>query len=216
MPEYPHRIRLRGPWDVVPLDGSTPRHMTMPGRLADAGLVGFSGWVKLIRRFGFPGRLDAFERVHLLCDGFEGIATVSVNGTMIGEQFERRFAFEITSLLEPRNQLEVALDAANDQAGLWGETAMEVRCQAWLEDLAISREGGLWLMGRAVGVSDVPLDLYAIVDGKQSLYRMVKPSAEGTPFREPLEHDGVAAKVELVHVSTAWWTQQIAMFSGEP
>ena len=216
MPEYPHRIRLRGPWDVVPLDGSGPCHMTMPGRLADAGLVGFAGQVRLIRRFGFPGRIDDFERVHLICDGFDGVANVSVNGRTLGERLEGRFAFEVTALLESRNQLEVLLEAANDQAGLWGETAMEVRCRAWLEDLAISRESGLWLTGRVVGTSDMPLELYAIVDGKHSLYRTVTPSAEGTPFREPLEHDGVAAKVELVHVSTAWWTQEMLLAPLSP
>jgi hypothetical protein len=185
--------------------------MTMPGRLAEAGLLGFSGKVKLIRRFGFPGRIDDFERVHLICDGFDGVATVLVNGTTLGERIKRRFAFDATKLLQPRNQLEVVLEAANDQAGLWGETAMEVRCQAWLEDLAISRDGGLWLTGRVVGTSDVPLDLYALVDGKHALYRTIMPSPEGVSFRELLERDGGEAKVELVHISTAWWTQHVSI-----
>jgi len=214
MPQYPHRIRLRGPWDVVPPNGLPPRHITMPGRLIDARLAGFAGQVRLIRRFGFPGRLDDFERVWLRCDGFDGTATITVNDVSLGTNVRDRFAYDITSLLHPRNQLEVLLDAADDQAGLWGEVAMEVRCTAWLEDANIREENDTrWITGRVVGESPSPLDLYGIVDGQQAFYRSIQPTAKGAEFREALPLSGNVAKVELVHVSTPWWTQELAMSS---
>lgn len=215
MPSYPHRIRLRGPWDVVPLPESAslpPRHAKMPCRLADAGLAGYAGKVRLLRRFGFPGRIDSFERVWLVCDGFDGVARVALNDASLADNVRSRFAFEVTPLLQLRNQLEIDLEAANDQAGLRGEVALEIRCQAWLEDVAIERsEGSLFLSGRIVGECDRPLELYAIVDGKQALYRTLMPSAEGTSFRERLEFDGAKATVELVEVSTPWWTKEISI-----
>src|SRR5262245_97069 len=64
---YPHRIRLRGPWECQPLapDGPPPRRVTLPCRWADGGLGDFRGPVRFRRRFGYPGRLDAHERVWL-------------------------------------------------------------------------------------------------------------------------------------------------------
>ena len=70
---YPHRIRLRGPWDCEPLarlapgasDGALPPpgRMTLPCRWAEGGLTDFAGRVRFRRRFGYPGRIDAHERV---------------------------------------------------------------------------------------------------------------------------------------------------------
>src|SRR5262245_40687441 len=46
---YPHRIRLRGPWEYKPVSGPdplpAPGRMTMPCRWKDQGLPGFSGKV---------------------------------------------------------------------------------------------------------------------------------------------------------------------------
>src|SRR5580704_13969401 len=107
---YPHRIRLRGPWDCEPLAWSPaaeglvlPRslRMTIPCRWADGGLAGFSGRVRFRRRFGYPGQIDPHERVWLTCAGVADSAEVSLNGTLLGRPVgdPGSFEYEITPLL---------------------------------------------------------------------------------------------------------------------
>src|SRR5690349_7428873 len=97
---YPHRIRLNGPWEVEPIarrvraadgtaqvvEGLLPpaRRMTMPCRWDEGGLGDFAGRVRFRRRFGYPGRIDPYERVWLTFDGVAGSADVSLNGQALG------------------------------------------------------------------------------------------------------------------------------------
>jgi hypothetical protein len=98
-----HRIRLRGAWEVVPLDGERVRHA---------------------RRFGRPRTQDAAETVWLVCESVPGAATVSLNGTRIGEAAAgQTFALDITGQLDVRN--EVTIDVMN--AAALGEVAIEIR-----------------------------------------------------------------------------------------
>ena len=113
---YPHRIRLRGPWQCEPLARSpddpgqaplpAPRVVTMPARWADAGLPDFAGRVRLRRRFGYPGRIDAHERVWLTFAGVEGQAAAVLNDQPLGG-FAGPAEFEVTRLLQKRNVLIV-------------------------------------------------------------------------------------------------------------
>src|SRR6266545_311884 len=98
--EYPHRIRLRGPWECEPLsrlvrlaDGSaqvvegalpSPRRMVLPCRWAEGGLLDFAGRVRFLRRFGYPGQIDSYERVWLTFAGVEGVAEVRLNDQFLG------------------------------------------------------------------------------------------------------------------------------------
>jgi len=128
---YPHRIRLRGPWEYEPVFGPAPLpapgRMTMPCRWRDQGLPGFSGTVRFRRHFGYPGRIDHFERVWLTFAGLTGNAEVRLNGQLLGPgKEEGPFEFEITSLLQNRNTLEVEV-AGPEDGGLWGEVALEIR-----------------------------------------------------------------------------------------
>jgi hypothetical protein len=89
-----HTIRLGEPWERTPLPDGHVRHR---------------------RCFGRPRTLDANERLWLVCDR---AMTVTVNGT----EFGRAERFDITGVLQPRN--EVAIDA--DGLGavvleVWGE-----------------------------------------------------------------------------------------------
>src|SRR5437588_9857690 len=60
---YPHRIRLRGPWQAEPLDPpGQPRRVTLPARLGECKLGEFRH-VRFRRRFGRPRLLDAQEHV---------------------------------------------------------------------------------------------------------------------------------------------------------
>jgi hypothetical protein len=127
---YPHRIRLRGPWEYEAVSGQNPLpppgRMTMPCRWRDGGLPGFAGTIRFRRHFGYPGRIDAFERVWLTFAGVAGTAAIHLNGQLLGSGREEPFEFEITSLLQKRNLLEVEIEGGED-GGLWGEVALEIR-----------------------------------------------------------------------------------------
>src|SRR4051794_25868944 len=67
---YPHRIRLRGPWECERIgispsspallpegEGSdSPWRVLMPCGWIDAGLDGYRGTAQFTRKFGYPGR----------------------------------------------------------------------------------------------------------------------------------------------------------------
>src|SRR6516165_12149416 len=107
---YPHRIRLRGPWEYEPLAHKVQRaggrievleqqlppagKMTLPCRWSEGGLPGFAGRVRFCRRFGLPRRLDAHERVWLTFAGVEASADVWLNGQLLGHLENARQPFE--------------------------------------------------------------------------------------------------------------------------
>src|SRR5438445_34011 len=147
---YPHRIRLRGPWECEPLaravkqaDGRTEMvadalptscRMTLPCRWAEGGLQGFSGRVRFRRRFGTPRQLDPHELVWLTFAGVDDTAHVSLNDRFLGRQEKAAepFEFEVTGSLRERNELVVDVEGPASSGGLWGEVALEVRCRAFL------------------------------------------------------------------------------------
>ena len=96
-----HRIRLRGAWDVSPLPDGRVRHA---------------------RRFGHPRTLDPGERAFLTCDSLPALATVSVNGTVVGHP-DGAFEIDITSAMQLRN--EVTIDIPDGAAV--GEVALVFR-----------------------------------------------------------------------------------------
>lgn len=191
---YPHRIRLRGPWECEPLrrDNETeeplprPFRMTMPCRWNEAGLPGFRGRVRFRRSFGYPGRLDAHERVWLTFAGVGGAAEAQLNNHPLG-RIATGSELEVTPLLRPRNELVVEVESTADQGGIWGEVALEVRCTAFLRDLrtsAILTGDGVQLRvsGQVAGTADRPLEVYVLVDRSVVGYQMVTAAAEGQPF----------------------------------
>src|SRR5579884_54655 len=190
---YPHRIRLRGPWECEPLRRSAPPappemggagggplpspfRMTMPCRWSEGGLPDFSGHVRFRRSFGYPGRIDAHERVWLTFAGIGGEAEVRLNDHLLGRiawtgetPVPPATEFEVTSLLRPRNELVVEIEGTEEQGGLWGEVALEIRCTAFLRDLRsfVALKGDtidLHVRGRVVGLSERPLELYLLRD----------------------------------------------------
>src|SRR5260370_41546953 len=126
---YPHTIRLRGPWEVEPVarmvrsaDGHVetlatpvpPRfRMTMPGRWDQGGLADFVGRLRFRRRFGYPGRIDAHERVWLTFAGVPGAAEAWLNDQTLGRHDgpAEPFEFEGTDLLNGRNELGGQVDS---------------------------------------------------------------------------------------------------------
>jgi hypothetical protein len=183
-PVYPHRIRLRGPWS--------------------AELV--SGGVRFRRRFGFPGRIDDFERVWLTFAGVPGAAEAWLNGVRLGPRPGGDFEHEITKLLRPRN--EVVVEVQGDSCGA---VALEIRRAAFLRGLhAEVTATELTVQGEAVGVSERPLELYVVCDRYSVAYEIVTPTPQGTPFRLtavlPAASPVVAVKVDLVDGATIWYT----------
>src|SRR5437870_9068133 len=141
---YPHRIRLRGPWECEPLarfgvtadgrketttaDLPASLRMTMPCRWSEGGLNDFAGRVRFRRHFGYPGRLDGNEQVWLTFAGVAGSADVWLNDKFLGRlEKARPFEFDVTKLLGDRNDLRVEVEGEAETGGLWGEVAMEIR-----------------------------------------------------------------------------------------
>jgi hypothetical protein len=199
---YPHRIRLRGPWDCEPLG-----RVTMPCRWD------FAGRVRCRRRFGYPGRIDDYERVWLTFAGVKGTTKVWLNGQLLGRhEGPWPFELEVTRLLRPRNQLVVEVETPEGGGGLWGDVALEVRCTAFLRDVRvwITPEGrpDLHAAGNVVGTAERPLDLYVIRQRSTVAHAPVEATPQGRPFH--LVAEGVAAdesdvRVELVNGAVVWY-----------
>jgi hypothetical protein len=213
---YPHRIRLRGPWDCEPLAAAAaPRRVTMPCRWGEAGLVDFGGRVRCRRRFGYPGRIDPHERIWLTLEGAADRVELWLNGTALGRHSgERPLEFEVTALLGSRNELVVDVEGPADRGGLWGEVALEVRCRAYLRGVRAWLAGAteLRVAGEVVGDADGPLELYLIYERRTVAYAPAAADPAGVPFHLAGEVPAVVAgqagpvKVDLVNGATVWYT----------
>jgi hypothetical protein len=168
----------------------------MPASYAEIGLGEFAGGVRFRRRFGYPSRIDPHEIVWLTFTGVEGRASILLNGQPLATAAEsgEPLEFPITSLLRPRNELIVDIEASGAQSGLWGEVALEVRCTAYLRSVDVEwADDCLTVHGEVVGFAEGPLELYALVDGRTVVYSPVTAGPEGQPFRfvsEPIAATG--------------------------
>lgn len=193
---YPHRIRLRGPWDLT--IAGDERQLTFPATWAKAGLPESSGPVQFLRRFGYPGRIDAHERVWLIGEGVEGPADISLQGERLGTVESGKFAFEITARLRDRNVLQVDLDVSPGRVQLWDDIAMEVRATAYFSNVV--RDAAV-VRGTVVGSADRPLEVYAVANGRTHGYAEVHAGSE---FILDVASAKGPVRVELVNVSTVW------------
>ncbi len=207
---YPHRLRLRGPWECAPLTepARAPWRVKMPCRLGAAGLPGFAGRVRFCRAFGNLRRLDEHERVWLTLAGVEGTAEVRLNGQLLGDNLHGAFEFEVTVLLGRRNRLEVIVAVEGDRGALWEEVALEVRATAFLRGVRAYRAGeDLNVDGEVAGCCDRPLELYVLVDRATAAYRTIEA---GQAFHvvipwpdQPPRPETV--RVDLVNVAVVWY-----------
>ncbi|MFL5244458.1 MAG: hypothetical protein ACJ8FY_20345 [Gemmataceae bacterium] len=236
---YPHRIRLRGPWQCQPLvrvsrlpDGRVANdysnlpptaRVTVPGPWQEGELAGFTGRVRFLRRFGYPGRIDDNERVWVTVEKVLGASTISLNGLLLAEQpgsFDYR-EIDVTSLLQRRNELAIEVEDLDGTGGLKGEVALEVRRQAFLQSVSVSQSspGRLFVTGEVVGDWAGPLEVYVVWGRRNAGYSLVQSSAEGTRFQieaeispsqqDPRElSDAVpdAVRVELIQGATVWYS----------
>lgn len=191
---YPHRIRLRGPWDCEPLtsvNGTVPplSRVLMPCRWHETSLPNFTGRVRYRRRFGYPGRIDDVERVWLTFAGANDCADVTLNGVALGccDKPSEPFEFEITRLLQARNEVVVEIAGTAPSAGLWGEVALEIRRTAFLRgmvfDANITEDTvQLTARGEVVGSADGLLELYLLLDRSTKAYKTVTAPGDATAF----------------------------------
>src|SRR5438552_19157937 len=111
---YPHRIRLRGPWECEPLAPATPNAPPPPPRRLTMPCRSGPGRGRYRRRFGYPGRIDAPERVWLTFAGVDSSAYVRLDGQLLGHHvgaFEP-IESEVTGLIHPRNEQVVQADSS--------------------------------------------------------------------------------------------------------
>lgn len=132
---YPHEIRLRGPWEYEPLarlrrtaDGETrelsgelpgPGRMELPGHWGAAVGEDFCGRVRFLRRFAQPTQLDPHERVWVVCEGVDAYGSMALNGDELGPiaGYAVPASFEITDLLDPRNELYLTVELPEVEPG---------------------------------------------------------------------------------------------------
>ena len=129
-----HTIRLRGPWNYLPLcrttwtaEGtSTETEGVVPpgGRLnmpADwQSILGndFFGRVRFERHFHCPTGLTEQDRVFIAIEQVDALGSVQLNGQHLGDipATAGPTRFDITILLQQRNRLEVVVDLPRLQA----------------------------------------------------------------------------------------------------
>jgi hypothetical protein len=208
---YPHRIRLRGPWECEPADGSPPRRLHLPCRWGQTGLTGPA---RLTRPFGYPGHIDAGERVWLTFIGVSTPAAVTLNGHAIGEARYSAFETEVTALLGPRNRLRVELAPGGQDEPLWDEVTLEIRRTAFLRQVRREPSAGpaASVRGVVVGEAPRPLDLYVLAGGKTVAHQTIGPTPEGEPFRvviAPGVSPAEPIRVELVDAATVWYAVEV-------
>ena len=167
-------------------------------------------------------------RVWITFEAASDRAVVRLNGVEIGEHAgDGPFEFDATRLLRPRNELVVDVDGTAERGGLWGETALEVRCTAFLREVRVWVEGGrgeatpphLHAAGLVVGEADRPLDLYVLLDGSTTAYTTVAAAPAGTPFhiiadRPPPPGQPAVVQVDLVYGAVVWYTAALELPAG--
>jgi hypothetical protein len=236
---YPHRIRLRGPWECVPLaraaDDARPlppqRRMAMPCRWAAGGLSEFSGRIRFQRNFGYPGRIDAHERVWLTVGPASDRVRITLNGAFLGEREGGGCEFEVTALLRDRNELAVEVEGVAT-GGLWGEVALEVRCSAFLQNLQCgamvdgSGSAQIHATGELAGTAADELELYLLLDRSTVAYVALPAPVSGQAFHLVSEtlpsqrwHASAGrgpphrVQIDLVRAATVWytWEQELTL-----
>jgi hypothetical protein len=203
--------------------------MTLPCRWSEGGLTDFAGRARYRRSFGIPRQLDDYERVWITFNAAKTTAEVWLNGQLLGRNkaADDPFEFEVTSLLQERNELIVEVESDDVNGGLYGEVALEVRTlayprsvRAWIES---GSEGAcLHVSGEVVGSSEHPLDLYAILGRSTAAYSKLEPFAVGAQFHLISETLGAQTlvgigsttdmphvRVELICRGTIWYSVEV-------
>lgn len=212
---YPHRIRLRGPWELR-RDAEVIR-VNMPARWCDLGWPTGPWSAKLTRKFGLPRTLDDYERVWITCSDVSDASRWILNGQLVGTYATTalNLEMEVTGRLMRRNELVVEIDSNSSEGGLRGEVALEIRGTYFLRNVSIGDET---LTGVVVGPAEAPLELYVLRFGRTVRYELVTAAPEGRPFTfalpklesEPAAGDFPPWRIDLVEGANRWFTVDLA------
>ena len=106
----PHVIRLRGPWEreAEPPATTPPAGTDLTGERSST--LPSNRRARYRRRFGRPHRLQAHEAVYLVVRLAQSTGKVAINETPLGD-VRRGAKFDITALLEERNQLVIDVES---------------------------------------------------------------------------------------------------------
>lgn len=112
-----HSIRLRGPWEISLPGNDPPLRIDMPATwqtllALTAAAAPLPSPARLVRRFGFPTGIGAHDRLNLVIESCEVAYQVELNGQQLGNVAtdEPSKSFDVTALLNPRNELVVVLE----------------------------------------------------------------------------------------------------------
>jgi hypothetical protein len=199
---YPHRIRLRGPWEFEPLStadepAKLPQRgrVVLPAQIDDGPLAGLHGKVRFLRPFGAPSRLDDSERLWLTIHGLGLRADIGLNDSPLGtiEPTSEPVELEIGRILQPRNELAVDIDIRDCRTWPWQEIALEIRRSAFLRQIRVRQldRAALAVSGVVIAESPVPLEI-VVRDAKRSLACLPVEFPE-----DPARHGRLAATWEL-------------------
>jgi len=201
----PHRIRLRGPWNVQLSTGAT-RGLRLPGDWPVAVRPDESD-VRFERRFGWTAALADHERLWLVVDGLAENGRVAVNGRELGSAVERGPSWPLPHGLQDRNELTIAFASPSPGVALWEEAAIEVRARVWLDDLRAWRCGDVLTVHlRAVGDIDVPLDVYGVMGRRPILHAMLRDGPGKFEFTAEVEPEVwlEQVRIELMCGGVVW------------
>ena len=123
-----HTIRLHGPWEYVLANGESGT-IKIPAAIENTG-----DHATVSRRFNWVAAIEPSERVFVVFTTIGGTGVAELNGTRLGGIKGPPTEFDITRLLEPGNQLRLALrfdDLPEDQPpGVIGSVRLEVRTES--------------------------------------------------------------------------------------
>lgn len=212
---YPHRIRLRGPWEFSGSEGVPPSRVLAPCPREELP----AGPICVTRAFGYPGTITAGEHVWLTLSGLASATEVTLNGLSLGTT-ARDAAYDVTARLGPRNRLELRLPAETPPGPLWHEIALEIRRDAFLRGVTARRraDGTTALSGFVVGTAPRPLDLYVLARRHTVRHLTVTPAPDGAPLRIELTgvpDDCPTLRLELVDGATTWYAVELPIESDD-
>jgi hypothetical protein len=120
-----HIIRLRGPWEVLPLEirGPTPLRLMLPGNWR-APLGDYTGRVQFRRRFHRPTGLGGDSRVALAATALPSQRLVLCNDELLAADTNQE-RYDLTRHLATENLLIIELTLSGAEP-LHGEVWLEI------------------------------------------------------------------------------------------
>jgi hypothetical protein len=205
---YPHRIRLRGPWEILNPDGSKTR-VDVPGGWS--GLINVNSSISLVlqRGFGLPRTLDQDEDVYLVCDG-GGQASLRLNDSTVSPEHVSGGVIEwkVTPLLRPRNVAELTVTPQPNSP----QVTLEIRGPVFLRSLTEAPDG--WT-GRVIGENRPHMEVHLLAQGRvveRVSARANQPFALVRPLELPEGSYNPQAPlwtIELIELANRWWSVDV-------